>query len=419
MIAEIISVGTELLLGEILNTDAQYLSQKLSEIGVEIYHQTVVGDNEQRLRAAVMTALGRTDIVITSGGLGPTQDDITKEVVCDCMEEELVLHKESLDAMQNYFKRINKPMVSMNEKQAYMPKNGTVLPNNNGTAPGAIIEKNGKIAIILPGPPNELKPMYEESVEPFLKSRSEYIFVSKILQIFGTGESAVAQKLSDILENSENPTVAPYAKTAGVRLRITAKCKDEKEGYALIAPIEEKIRSVLGDDIFGEGDIEINQVVSDMLRERKMTISAAESCTGGLFAKMITDLAGSSDILNESIVTYANSAKMKYLGVKAETLEKYGAVSEQTAFEMAEGICRQSGADVGVGITGIAGPGGGSEEKPVGLVYAAVCINGETEVKELRLTGSREKIRHSVCINVFDFIRRKLNSKKDLSNMQK
>lgn len=414
MNAEIISVGTELLLGEILNTDAQYLAQKLSEIGVEVYHQTVVGDNEKRLRDAVMTAIDRADIVITSGGLGPTQDDITKEVVCDCMGEELVLHKESLDAMQNYFARINKPMVKMNEKQAYMPKNGIVLPNNNGTAPGAIIEKNEKIAIILPGPPNELKPMYAESVEPFLKSRSEYIFVSKVLQIFGIGESAAAQKLDDILKNSENPTVAPYAKTAGVRLRITAKCTDEKEGYALIAPVEEQIRAILGDDIFAEGEVEINQVVSDMLRERKMTISAAESCTGGLFAKMITDLAGSSDILNESIVTYANSAKMKYLGVSAETLEKYGAVSRQTAFEMAEGICRQSGADVGVGITGIAGPGGGSAEKPVGLVYAGVCINGETEVKELRLTGTREKIRHSVCVNVFDFIRRKLNSKKDL-----
>lgn len=414
MNAEIISVGTELLLGEILNTDAQYLAQKLSEIGVEVYHQTVVGDNEKRLRDAVMTAIDRADIVITSGGLGPTQDDITKEVVCDCMGEELVLHKESLDAMQNYFARINKPMVKMNEKQAYMPKNGIVLPNNNGTAPGAIIEKNGKIAIILPGPPNELKPMYAESVEPFLKSRSEYIFVSKVLQIFGIGESAAAQKLDDILKNSENPTVAPYAKTAGVRLRITAKCTDEKEGYALIAPVEEQIRAILGDDIFAEGEVEINQVVSDMLRERKMTISAAESCTGGFFAKMITDLAGSSDILNESIVTYANSAKMKYLGVSAETLEKYGAVSRQTAFEMAEGICRQSGADVGVGITGIAGPGGGSAEKPVGLVYAGVCINGETEVKELRLTGTRKKIRHSVCINVFDFIRRKLNSKKDL-----
>lgn len=410
MNAEIISVGTELLLGEILNTDARYLAQRLSQIGVEVYHQTVVGDNEARLRDAVMTALERADIVITSGGLGPTQDDITKEIVCECMDEELVLHKPSLDAMCDYFARIGKTMVKMNEKQAYMPKNGIVLPNNNGTAPGAIIEKNGKIAIILPGPPHELEAMYAESVEPFLKSRSEYIFVSKVLQIFGTGESAVAQKLDNILKNCENPTVAPYAKLSGVRLRITAKCTDEKEGYALIAPVEEKIRAVLGDDVYGEGEVELNQIVSDMLRERKMTISAAESCTGGLFAKMITDLAGSSDILNESIVTYANSAKMKYLGVRAETLDKYGAVSEQTAFEMAQGICRQSGADVGVGITGIAGPGGGTAQKPVGLVYAAVCINGKTEVNELRLAGSREKIRHSVCTNVFDIIRRRLKN---------
>ncbi len=416
MNAELISVGTELLLGEILNTDAQYLAQKLSESGIDVYHQVVVGDNEQRLRDAIMTALERSDIVITSGGLGPTQDDITKEIVCECMQEKLVLHQPSLDAMTEYFKRINKPMVKMNEKQAYMPENGIVMPNNNGTAPGAIIEKNGKIAIILPGPPNELKPMYEECVEPFLKSRSEYIFVSKVLQIFGTGESSVAQKLDSLIKNSTNPTVAPYAKTAGVRLRITAKCRDDAEGQQLIKPVVEQICNILGDDIFCEGDKEINEVVSDMLRSRKMTISAAESCTGGLFVKMITDLAGSSDILNESIVTYANDAKIKYLGVKEETLAGYGAVSEQTAREMAEGICRQSGADVGVGITGIAGPGGGTPEKPVGLVYTAVCMCGDTEVKELRLNGSREKIRHSVCINVFDMIRRKI-MKKDLPNI--
>lgn len=418
MNAEIISVGTELLLGEILNTDAQYLAQKLSEIGISVYRQTVVGDNPSRMKEAVTEALGRSDIIITSGGLGPTQDDLTKEIVCECMGEKIVLHKESLDAMRDYFKRINKPMSAINEKQAYMPENGMVMPNNNGTAPGAIIEKNGKTAIILPGPPNELKAMYEESAEPYLRSKSEDIFVSKVLQIFGIGESAVAEKLDNMLKNYTNPTVAPYAKTAGVRLRITARCKSESEGMELIRPVEEQIRGVLGDAVYAEGDEEINKTVSDMLRDRKMTISAAESCTGGLFAKMITDLAGSSDILNESIVTYANSAKMKYLGVKKETLDKFGAVSRQTAYEMAEGICRQSGADVGVGITGIAGPGGGSDEKPVGLVYAGICVGGETEVFELHFTGAREKIRHSVCVNVFDIIRRKI-MKKDLSNIQK
>ncbi len=311
MNAEIISVGTELLLGEILNTDAQYLSQKLSEYGVDVYRQTVVGDNPERLKNAVMTALEGSDIVITSGGLGPTQDDLTKEILCECMGEELVLHKESLDAMKSYFERINRPMVKINEKQAYMPKNGIIMPNENGTAPGAIIEKNGKTVIMLPGPPNELKPMFENSVQPYLKSKSEYVFVSKVLQIFGIGESSVAEKLDNMLKNYTNPTVAPYAKTAGVRLRITAKCKTEDEGESLIAPVEKEIREVLGEAVFGEGDAEINEVVSDMIRQRKMTISAAESCTGGMFVKMITDLPGSSDILNESVVTYANEAKMK------------------------------------------------------------------------------------------------------------
>jgi nicotinamide-nucleotide amidase len=408
MNAEIISVGTELLLGEIVNTDAQFISEKLSQIGVSVYRQTVVGDNAERLENAVMSALKRSDIVITSGGLGPTQDDITKEILCKCMGERLVLHRESLVAMRAYFEHIKRPMVRLNEKQAYMPENGIVLPNNNGTAPGAVIEKKGKTVIMLPGPPNELKPMFEESVIPYLKSKSEYVFVSRVLQIFGIGESAVAEKLDNMLKNYTNPTVAPYAKTAGVRLRITAKCKSEDEGQALIEPVEAEIRALLGDAVFGEGDAEINEVVSDMLRKRKMTISAAESCTGGMFAKLITDLPGSSDILNESIVTYSNDAKMKYLGVKKETLDAHGAVSRETAYEMAEGICRQSGADVGVGITGIAGPGGGTAQKPVGLVYAGICIGGKTEVLELHLNGTRDKIRYSVCVNVFDAIRRKI-----------
>lgn len=418
MNAEIISVGTELLLGEIVNTDAQYISQKLSEYGIDVYRQTVVGDNPDRLKRAVMSALESSDMVITSGGLGPTQDDLTKEILAQCMGERLVLDRDSLDAIKAYYKRINRPMPHINEKQAYMPEHGIILPNYNGTAPGAIIEKNGKTAVMLPGPPSELRAMFEKSVVPYLKERSEYVFASKVLQIFGIGESAAAELLDDIIKNSTNPTVAPYAKTAGMRLRITAKCKSEEEGAALIEPVEKKIRAAIGDAVFGEGDDEINKAVSDMLRERKMTISAAESCTGGMFAKMITDLPGSSDILNESIITYSNEAKMKYLGVKKETLDAHGAVSRETAYEMAQGICAQTGADVGVGITGIAGPDGGTAQKPVGLVYAGICIGGETEVEELHLTGTRDKIRYSVCINVFDAVRRKI-MKKDLPDIQK
>lgn len=408
MVAELLSVGTELLLGEILNTDAQFLATQLSEIGIDVYFQTVVGDNPERMKNAVELALSRSDIVIASGGLGPTPDDLTKEILSECMGEELVMHEESLSKMKDYFKRLNRDMAKINEKQAMMPKGGIVLTNNNGTAPGAIIEKNGKIVIMLPGPPNELKPMYLESVRPFLESKSEYIFHSRCLQIFGIGESSVAEKLKSMMETYTNPTVAPYAKTAGVRLRLTAKCKSKDEGEALIKPVEDEIRGILGDMVYGVDDEEISFVVFKMLKEKGLTISAAESCTGGMLVKMITDIAGSSGVLNESIVTYSNDAKMKYLGVNKETLEKHGAVSRETAYEMAVGIKKNSGSSVGVGITGIAGPDGGTSEKPVGLVYIAAAIDDRVEVRELRLVGDRDKIRYSTCVNAFDLVRRML-----------
>lgn len=406
MNAEIISVGTELLLGEILNTDAQFLAEELSQLGIDVYCQTVVGDNRKRLSESIKSALERSDIIITSGGLGPTPDDLTKEVLSECMGEELVMDEESLEYIQNYFKEIGHKMSDNNKKQAMMPKNAVIMKNNNGTAPGAIIEKNGKTAIMLPGPPNELQPMFKESVLPYLKDKSEYILYSRVLQIFGIGEAMLASKLEDMMNKYENPTVAPYAKTAGVRLRITAKCKSEDEGKKLIEPVEKEIKDILGDVVFGYGEESIQEVLVKFLAEKQLHISAAESCTGGTFTGMITDVAGASGVLNESVVTYANSAKMKYLGVKEETLEKHGAVSEETAYEMAEGIRKASGADIGVGITGIAGPDGGSKEKPVGLVYVGVSSKNGTEVKRLTLKGNREKVRYQACINALDMARR-------------
>lgn len=406
MNAELLSVGTELLLGEILNTDAQYLSSQLSEIGIDVYYQTVVGDNPKRLKNAVELALSRSDIIITSGGLGPTQDDLTKEVLTECMGEELVMHEECLEFVRKYFKKLDKPMAKINEKQAMMPKNCTIIPNNNGTAPGAIIEKNGKIMIMLPGPPNELKPMYKETVKPYLQNKNDYIFHSKGLQIFGIGESSVAEKLDKMMNEYTNPTVAPYAKTAGVRLRITAKCKDVDEGDKLIAPVEKEIRDILGDYIYGIDEDNLPSVVINQLKNNGYKISAAESCTGGMFAKMVTDVSGSSSVIDESIITYSNNAKMKHLGVSGDTLDKYGAVSKETAYEMANGILNNTDADIGVGITGIAGPSGGSEEKPVGLVYIGVAFKESVEVKEFRLNGNRDKIRYSTCLNAFDMVRR-------------
>lgn len=411
MNAELISVGTELLLGEILNTDAQFLSAQLSELGINVYYQTVVGDNWNRLKETVMHALDRADIIITSGGLGPTPDDLTKEVLAECMESPLVMHEESLNAMKEYFQKINREMVKSNEKQALMPENCMVLENTCGTAPGAIIEKNGKIVIMLPGPPNELQEMYKLSVKPFLQTKSDSIFYSRVLNIAGIGESAVAEKIQGIIINSTNPTVAPYAKIGETRLRITAKCKDEAEGESLISPVETLIKDVLGDDVYGIDRQTLPEVVYNIVKENNFTIAAAESCTGGMFVKMITDIAGSSEVLNESLITYANDAKRKYLFVKEDTLTEFGAVSEEVAREMAEGIRRQAGADIGVGITGIAGPGGGTEEKPVGLVYIGVSVGDSTFVNELRLGGDRDKVRYTTCINAFDMVRRILQEK--------
>lgn len=407
MNAEILSVGTELLLGEILNTDAKFLAEELSKLGISVYYQTVVGDNRERLQAALELALSRSDLVIASGGLGPTPDDLTKEVIAECMGEELVLHEESLQQIRAYYARVQRDMPKSNIKQAMLPKNGIVLPNHNGTAPGCIIEKNGKIAIMLPGPPHELQMMFTESVQPYLLEKSGCILYSRTLKLFGIGESKVGEVLSDLMD-AQNPTVAPYAETAGLHLRLTARCQSRAEGEKMLAPVEAEIEKRVGEYIYCREDRSLADVVVGMLLEKNMTISAAESCTGGLFAKMITDFPGVSAILSESFVTYANEAKMQYLGVSHDTLEQYGAVSEQTAREMAAGVCQKTGADVGIGITGIAGPGGGTPEKPVGLVYAGVCIRGKVTVQALHLSGTRDKIRQSACLYVMHMLYKEL-----------
>lgn len=408
MNAEIISVGTELLLGEILNTDARFLAAELSELGINVFYQTVVGDNRGRLIDAVRTAAERSDIIIVSGGLGPTQDDITKEVVCEYFNKELVLHEESLKRMEEYLKRKGLNTVKCNRKQAMLPKGCIVLPNNCGTAPGCIIEENGKTAIMLPGPPHELEAMYTESVKPYLIKKSEDIIYSENLKIFGMGESKVSELLNKYISDYTNPTVAPYAETPGVRLRITAKCKSEDDGKQMVGEVKKEIEDILGDVIYSDKGETLPEAVVHMLTEKGLKISSAESCTGGLFAKLITDIPGSSAVLDESYVTYANEAKTKILGVRSQTLEKYGAVSEQTAREMADGLYSVTKSSICAVFTGIAGPGGGTAEKPVGLVYTGVCINGKTDVYKLQLSGSRDKIRYQACLEVFDLIRKKI-----------
>ena len=404
MKAELISVGTEILLGEILNTDAQFLSRELSEIGIDVYHQSVVGDNEQRLAESVRTALGRADIVIASGGLGPTPDDITKEVISNVMGKKLVLDSKSLGYIRGYFERIGKTMTKNNEKQAYLPENCIILKNNCGTAPGCIIESGDKAVVILPGPPSELTRMYTESVKPYLKKKSGKKLFTKTLHLFGIGESAVADGLSEYMKNQTNPTLAPYAKTGEVYLRLAAKAQNRDEAEEIMKPMLDIIYGKYGEFVYSDNDMSLPETVVTKLLGKKLTISTAESCTGGLIAKTITDYSGVSEIFSEGYVTYSNNAKMKNLGVLEKTLSSYGAVSEETAREMADGVRELSGADIGVSVTGIAGPGGGTKEKPVGLVYAAVSYGGKTVTKKLMLNGDREKVRYLTMLNAFGMV---------------
>ena len=409
MKAEIISVGTEILLGDIVNTNAQYLSKELASIGIEVFHEEVIGDNEDRLLEAIEHGFNRSDIIITTGGLGPTQDDLTKETACKYFGMDLVKHEESYEALKEYFSRMNRELTENNLKQVYFPKESIILPNPNGTAPGAILEKDNKYIIILPGPPREMKPMFDNYVKRYLKSKGDGLIKSNVVRILGIGESMAATKLKDFIDEGVNPTVAPYAKEDDVILRISAKAKTEEEAQALIDPIKKQIIDILGEDYYGEGeDNTIEQVLVDLLLDNNITIVTVESCTGGMIASRLVSCSGVSQVFLEGAVTYSNEAKMRTVKVKKETLDKYGAVSEETAREMAEGIAKRAGADIGVSTTGIAGPDGGTNEKPVGLVYIGVYYKGKTEAYRYVFNGNRNKVRNRATVTALDMVRRKI-----------
>ncbi|MGH4119057.1 competence/damage-inducible protein A [Clostridium sp.] len=408
MKAEILAVGTEILLGDIVNTNAQYIAKRFADLGIAVYHQTVVGDNRERLLDAYALAFSRADLVITTGGLGPTKDDLTKEVTFEYFGKKSVVHEPSLRILEGHFRDLNRPMTKNNVKQTYFPVDAVIIPNNNGTAPGCIIDQNGKTAVLLPGPPREMKPMFEETVAPYLQKFQQGILVSKVLRVIGVGESKAEEMIEDILDNQTNPTVAPYAKDGEMTFRITAKATTYDEGIKLMGPMETKIRSRLGSNIYGEGNTTLENVLSEMLVSKKMTIATAESCTGGMIASKLINYPGISSVLLEGAVTYSNEAKINRLGVKTETLEKYGAVSSEVAAEMAEGIAKTAGVNIGISTTGIAGPGGGTEEKPVGLVYVGLCINGKVKTKMLKLSGDRQKIRERATMQLLDLVRREL-----------
>jgi len=410
MNCEFIAVGTEILLGQILNTNAKFISEELANLGINMYYQTVVGDNEERLTNAVHAALSRADMIITSAGLGPTNDDITKEVVAKAMDIPLELDDESMRRIEERFKVMHRDFnYDIQKKQAYMPKGCCILPNNNGTAPGCIIEKDGKVIVVLPGPPKELKPMYLESVRPYLAGFSKDMLYSRVIKIFGMGEAAVEEIFGEEMKTAQNPTMAPYAKQGETTLRVTAKCHEENEGKQLVEAKMAQIVERLGDVVYSTNDETLPQTVVKLLTEKKKAIALAESCTGGLVATSITDVPGASAVFAEGYVTYSNEAKMKNLGVAEDTLKAHGAVSEQTAGEMAKGLKVRSGADIAVSITGIAGPDGATSEKPLGLVYVGISAGEKTYVKELHLFGTRENVRYTAMLNACDLVRRVLS----------
>ena len=406
MEAEILAVGTEILLGDILNTNAQYLSKQLASLGIDVHFQTVVGDNEKRLTEAVNLAFSRADLIITSGGLGPTEDDLTKETCTLYFGEPLVEDQKAMEMMEEFFQGLKRTMTDNNKKQAMVPRGCTVMYNENGTAPGIIQEGKGKILMMFPGPPRELIPMFETYAKPYLAAKQDQIFVSRVLRISKVGESEVEHLLQDIIDRQTNPTIATYVKRFEVIIRLTAKAKNEQEANRLIDPVAEEIHERLGINLYAEGETSVAEVVSKMLLERKETIAVAESLTGGMVASALVDYPGISASFLEGAVTYSNEAKMRRLGVKEETLQKYGAVSAQTAAEMAIGIAKTSGAGIGLSTTGIAGPGGGSAEKPVGTVYLGLWYHGKVKTKLVPLVGNRERIRIRAMEAAFDWLRR-------------
>lgn len=410
-VCEILAVGTELLLGDILNRDAQYLSKELAKLGITVLRHSTVGDNRERLADDLKQALSRNDIVITTGGLGPTKDDITKEICCKVMGFELYEDTAITEKIRRYFESKNIKMTSNNKKQAFVPKGGTVFTNNHGTAPGIALERDNKCIIMLPGPPKELEPMFEESVRAFLSKYSDGIIVSHVINVIGAGESNVAAELDDMLD-STNPTVAPYAKQGEMLLRVTAKANNKEKAEMLCYPVISKIKDRLGSVIYGIDAGNIESRVVTLLSEQGKKIACAESCTAGSIPKRITDIAGSSQVFECGIISYSNDIKMKVLGVSKDTLDKYTEFSAQTAKEMALGVLKMSGADIAVSTTGVAGPGAylGVEG---GTAYIAVATKDFVHTEKI-ITGKnmdREYNRYVTASHALNLARLVLEGK--------
>ena len=409
MVAELIAVGTELLLGNVANTDAQIISQGLSALGITVLHHTVVGDNPQRLSEALETARNRADIIITTGGLGPTYDDLTKQTICKTFNRELELHEDILEDLKTWFQtKMGKKMPENNIQQAMLPVDCTIFDNPVGTAPGCAFVEDGVHVLMLPGPPFECRYMFEHRAAPYLEKLTDGVIVSHEIRVFGMGESAVEEALHEPMTTLTNPTLAPYAKTNECMVRATARAESREKAEELLTPLVREVCETLGDVVYGVDVGSLEEVVSGLLAERGLTLAAAESCTGGLLSKRMTDLPGASKVFRGGVVSYVNGVKANVLGVPREVLEQYGAVSEETARAMAEGCRRVCGSDLAVSLTGVAGPERDDWGNEVGTVYAALAGPEETICKKLTCGRGRgrDRVRTAAASNALDLIRR-------------
>lgn len=412
MKAEIISIGTELLLGQVVNTNAAYISRELASLGVEVYHHVTVGDNKDRLIEAVKTAEERVDLIVLSGGLGPTQDDITKKVLSDYLDVELILHEETEDKIITYHKNSDFKMPENNQLQALILADSTPLTNDTGLAIGMMLSKSKHHYVLLPGPPDELEPMVENYLKPELVKHilEEQVLVSRVLRFFGLTEAQLAEKIDSIISEQSNPTVAIYASSGEITVRVTAKAKDDEEGNAAIDRVEKKIMKEISDYFFGYGEKTMVEVIKDKLKEKEMTISAAESLTGGAFMSELTSGHGTSEIFEGGLVTYSADKKNKILKVRKKTIEEFGVVSSECAIEMAEQARKQFDADIGVGLTGVAGPSSLEKQIP-GTVYIGVSVKeGESFSKHFHFSYQRNKNRRLAVLNALELVRRTLDN---------
>ena len=398
----ILTVGTEILFGQIVNTNAAWISQQLQNMGYDVMYHYSVGDNPGRLKELIHFAFHDCDLILTTGGLGPTQDDLTKEVIAEAMGDTIVENKECMEYLISHFEKHGYKLTPNNLKQAYMPSRATVLPNDAGSAPGFALEKDGKMIIAMPGPPREMTRIFEKQVKPLLEAKQDSVIYYRLIRTIGLGESMMETELLPLIDGQTDPTIATYAKEGECSLRVASKRPTREEAMAAVDEMTDKVTEIIGKYIYSYDDEDLINVVAKLLLEKNITISSAESCTGGKFAAALCEIPGISEVFERGIVTYSNRAKMEELGVKAETLEKHGAVSPETAEEMVRGLAAKTGSDLCISVTGIAGPGGGSEEKPVGLAYIGLSCKGEVKVvKHMRASsGGRKWTQNSVMLSM-------------------